>query len=57
MNLYQVDKVDNRQSARLKVENLHYELTEDDLNVTGPEWHGADSRVYSVRLEQFRVYG
>ena len=35
--LYQVDKVDNRQPGRLKVENLHYELTEDDLNVARPE--------------------
>ena len=41
--------------ARLKVENLHYELSEEDLTV-----HNADDVAYDriclVRLDPFRVY-
>jgi len=44
------------QKARLKVENLHYDLSEEDLTVLYRKKLGLTGRIYSVRLDQSKGY-
>jgi hypothetical protein len=48
--------VDGRRSARLKVENLHFDLSEEDLSVYNLK-ERADNRIYLEGLVLLRVYG
>lgn len=49
--------VDFRRSARLKVENLHFDLSEEDLSVYIFVMRGVDNRLCLEGLVQSRVYG
>ena len=46
-----------RRSARLRVENLHFDLSEEDLSVFTIVKEGVDSRVCLEGLVLLRVYG